>query len=43
MTDAVAPPSADPVLSADGLHKAYNGKPALKGVSVSLRAVPSCC
>ena len=36
-TDHPTPP-ADPVLSADGLHKAYNGKPALKGVSVSLRA-----
>ena len=35
MTDAS---SADDVLHADGLHKAYNGKPALKGVSVSLRA-----
>jgi ABC-2 type transport system ATP-binding protein len=28
----------DTVLQADGLHKSYNGKPALKGVSVSLRA-----
>ena len=37
MTDAAAP-SSDPVLRADSLHKAYNGKPALKGVSVSLRA-----
>ena len=29
---------ANPVLHAHGLHKAYNGKPALKGVSVSLQA-----
>lgn len=37
MTDR---PSAvpDTVLQADGLHKAYHGKPALKGVSVTLRA-----
>jgi ABC-2 type transport system ATP-binding protein len=26
-----------PVLQADGLHKAYNGKPALKGVTLSLQ------
>lgn len=32
----VAPPPA--VLSARDLHKAYNGKPALKGVSVALQA-----
>ena len=37
---ATALPSSDtaPVLRASELHKAYNGKPALKGVSVSLRA-----
>lgn len=29
---------ANPVLHTHGLHKAYNGKPALKGVSVSLQA-----
>jgi ABC-2 type transport system ATP-binding protein len=33
MTDSQTPP----VLRASELHKAYNGKPALKGVSVSLR------
>jgi ABC-2 type transport system ATP-binding protein len=38
MTAAAASSSIAPVLSADDLHKAYNGKPALKGVSVSLRA-----
>ena len=30
--------ASDTVLKADGLHKAYNGKPALKGVSLSLQA-----
>lgn len=29
--------ASDTVLKAEGLHKAYNGKPALKGVSLSLR------
>ena len=29
--------ASDTVLKADGLHKAYNGKPALKGVSLSLQ------
>lgn len=31
------PPETAPVLHASDLHKAYNGKPALKGVSVSLQ------
>ena len=30
--------ASDTVLKADGLHKAYNRKPALKGVSLSLQA-----
>lgn len=30
--------ASDTVLKAEGLHKAYNGKPALKGVSLSLQA-----
>jgi ABC-2 type transport system ATP-binding protein len=34
MTDSLTPT----VLRASDLHKAYNGKPALKGVSVSMRA-----
>ena len=34
MTDTLTPP----VLLADGLHKAYGSKPALKGVSLALRA-----
>jgi ABC-2 type transport system ATP-binding protein len=39
MTATALPPSdTAPVLRASELHKAYNGKPALKGVSVSLRA-----
>jgi ABC-2 type transport system ATP-binding protein len=29
--------ASDTVLKAEGLHQAYNGKPALKGVSLSLR------
>lgn len=31
------PPASDTVLQAEGLHKAYSGKAALKGVSLSLR------
>lgn len=31
-------PSPDTVLRAESLHKAYNGKPALQGVSLQLRA-----
>lgn len=41
MTLPSTPPSTPPaaaVLQATDLHKAYNGKPALKGVSVSLQA-----
>ena len=37
MTDTHAP-TPDPVLQATGLHKAYNGKPALQDVNLSLRA-----
>ena len=37
MTEPLAPASTT-VLKADGLHKAYNGKPALKGVSLQVQA-----
>ena len=37
MTEPI-PPAFNSVLQAEGLHKAYNGKPALKGVSLSLQA-----
>ena len=31
------PPAFNSVLQAEGLHKAYNGKPALKGVTLSMQ------
>jgi ABC-2 type transport system ATP-binding protein len=37
-----SPSTATPLLQAQNLHKAYNGKPALKGVSLTLQAGEMC-